>query len=183
MNRILVLTLALIFALTGCSTFMEGFREGIGVGNDADGPQTVSSAESNLSLVFPGSWKENELNSIASLQMAQVVREQYLLVIEEYTSDFGYSFTLDDYASTILNNMLNTIDTTDSPVIRDTKIGLDINAKQFEITATVDNIKAKYLVSFAEVNGIFYQFVAWSLQSKYDAAKPVFEEILDSARF
>jgi len=56
-------------------------------------------------------------------------------------------------------------------------------AKQYEITATTEGIKAKVLFTCVENEGIFYQIMAWSLPSKYAEAKPVFEKILNDASF
>jgi len=212
MKRILVFLSALVFvfSLTGCSAFMEGFREGLAAesgvsetpaavsaerspsrerlsaGSDAGETQLIRSAESSLSLVFPGSWVEMEgrdRNEFASIQMGQRLGDQYLLVIEEPTSDFDDDFTLFEYAYLILDEMTYLVNPTDTPLIEDVEIGDSIHAKQFELTGSVDRIRVRYLVTVVEYNDIFYQLVAWSTPSRYDTAKPIFMEILNSVTF
>jgi hypothetical protein len=180
---LLLSALILLFTLSGCSEFIRGFRDGIGSGDDSAATQTIKSAESNLSLEVPGSWREYDLHEQASIQMAHLAREHYLIVMEELGIDFVDDFTLQDYAEIIRNNMVDIVDNADNPVITDATIGNNINAKQFELAGTVDGIKIKYYVTFAKTNDVFYQFVTWSLQSRYDDAKPVFDEILRSATF
>ena len=168
----LVLALVISLSLASCS-----------LGDDS-AMQTVKSTNSDLTLEIPASWSEQNLNSIASIQMARLTKEQYLITIEESAIDFADEFTLEEYSSIIMGNMQNAVtDLEGIPVIEDVKVGNDIDAKQFELTCAVDKIKVKYLVTCIDVDGTFYQFVQWSLQSKYDAAKPVFDDILKSTIF
>ena len=178
MRKILFLTLAavMLFSFASCSQ-IDSF-----INDTADkGDQTIKSSESNMTLTFPGTWTTEELNTQASIEMACMEKEQYMIVIEESAVD--YEYTIDDYASIILNNMKATVETADIPVITDITIGDNIPAKQFELAGVVDKIKAKYFVVCVKANDIFYQVVSWSLQSKYDEAKTAFIEILNSANF
>lgn len=144
--------------------------------------QTVKSSETSLALEFPKSWKEQELNEIATIEMANLAKEQYLIVIEEALEDFADDFTLGDYADIIKENMLAVVETEEDPVIKDLKIGDNIDAKQFELAGTIEKIKVKYLVTCTEIDGYFCQITTWSLQSKYDKNKPVFDEIINSVK-
>jgi hypothetical protein len=145
--------------------------------------QTVQSENSSLSMDFPKSWKETNLNDIATIQMAAVLKEQYMIVIEESALDFDESFTLDDYTAIIVENMKAGVEGAEEPILSDITVGSSVPAKQFELTGTVDKIKVKYLITCIENNGVFYQVITWSLQSRYDEAKPVFDEILTSVTF
>lgn len=145
--------------------------------------QTITSAESGLSMVFPKSWKkQNDLNEEASVQMGYPVKEQYMIVLEEKKEDFVDDFTLDDYISIILSNMQTAVEASENTEITDVKIN-GLSAKQFEISGAVERIKIKYLITCVENDDVFYQITSWSLQSKYDACKPIFEEILGSISF
>ena len=188
MKKLLISITALVLILTlfaGCSAFMKGFREGLEQtrGKDTEGVQTVKSDRSSLSMEFPNSWKEASLHDVATIQMAFAAKEQYMIVIEESASDFDDGFTIDDYAAIILENMKTTVEVTGDSTITDTTIGGNLAAKQFELAGSIEKVKAKYLVTCIENDGIFYQFTAWSLQSKYDEAKPAFEDVLKSIAF
>jgi len=186
MKRVVVtaLTLSLVLVLAGCSAFINGFKEGLEqqTGSSTDGVQVVSSDVSSLSMEFPDSWRTYELNENSSIQMAHLVREQYFAVIEESGIDFDDNFTIENYASAILSSMLIVVDTTEKPQIMDAIInGIDV--KQFELSGSFEGIRVTYLITFANTNGMFYQFIAWTLQSRYETAKPVFEGILESMSF
>ena len=197
MKRVLlsVTALALTLALfTGCGTIVEGFQEGLkeglqeslgqsqskDIGNDV---QTITSDFSALSVDFPKAWKTEALNDIAEIQMAQVSKEQYMIVIEESSEDFDADFTLADYTEIILYSMESAIETVEASAVADVAVGDGISAKQFELTGSVNKIKVKYLVTCIETEGFFHQFTAWSLHSKYNDAKPVFDTILNSISF
>ena len=179
MKKILTLTLILAILLfsTSCSLLLELSK----INND--GNQSIQSGESGLVMVFPKSWSKYELHDEATIQMCNMLKDQYFIVLEEDSIDFASDYTLEHYVSTIFENMRVGIDTSDKADFKDVVVGKNIKAKQFELAAIVEKIKVKYLVTCTEVDGIYYQFTAWSTQSKYDDAKPVFEEILDSASF
>lgn len=180
MKKILAFAAGLLigFTLVSCSAikFLDLNNNG------EQGIQTVKLSETNLALEFPKNWKEHGLNEIATIQMANLAKEQYLLVIEEAVEDFTEDFTVGDYTNIIMENMMAVVESEEDPVIKDVKIGDNIDAKQFELAGVVEKVKVKYLVTCAEVDGYFCQITAWSLQSKYDKNKPVFEEIINSVK-
>ena len=191
MKKILLSCMALLLSIvlfTGCGAVMEGFKEGLqeGLGQtetaNTEGVQTVTSYESTLSIDFPKSWKEEALNDVATIQMARTSKEQYLIVIEESSEDFDDDFTASDYIEIIMATMSGAVGASETPVIKDVVAG-GIAAKQFELSGSVEKIKVKYLVTCLENDGVFHQFTAWSLQSKYDEAKPVFDSILEGISF
>ena len=167
-----VLVLLLVFSLAGC------------LAKDAEeSVQMITSEETSLSMEFPTSWKKSDLNSDATIQMARLEKEQYLIVFEESTVDFIDEITLDEYVDLAKYQMEAGVETTSEAVVKDVKLGTDIVAKQFELEGVVDKIKVKYLVTCVENDDYFYQFITWSLQSKYDECKPVFDQILNSIAF
>lgn len=180
MKKVIAFGVALLigFTLVSCST-IKFFDLNNSNENEL---QSVKSSETNLTLQFPKSWKEYELNEIATIQMANMAKEQYFVIIEETAGDFTDDFTVGDYTNIIMENMMAVVETEEDPVINDVKIGENIDAKQFEMTGAVEKVKVKYLVTCAEVDGYFCQIIAWSLQSKYDKNKPVFEEIINSVK-
>ena len=186
MKRVFTLALAIFVLMffTSCSLITEIVRGNVARTNyDSEGVQTIQSTESSLVLEFPKSWTKNKLHEEASIQLCFIPEERYLIVIEESGNDFADDFTLDDFVSIVLKNMQLAVDNAEVSAIKDTMIGSGTNAKQFEISCEVDKLKVKYFVTCAVNDEIYYQFVAWSTQSKYDEAKPVYEDILASASF
>ena len=198
MRKLLLSASALVLALvlfTGCSAFLEGFKEGFeeaqeklsssdsAKSDSADNDSASKSSSSGLSVDFPDTWKETELNDIAILEMSRVAKEQYMIVIEEDGSNLNNDFTLGDYTEIIKNNMTGAVEDAEVSTLSDVTIDGRLTTKQFELSGSVQKIKVKYLVTCMKNDNTFYQFISWSTQSKYAEAKPVFESILKTVTF
>ena len=184
--------------LAGCGTInlpanlqdsiKEGLQEGLEQASSTpkesapEKVQTITSDFSSISVDFPESWKTENLNDVATIQMARIAKEQYMIVIEEESVDFSDDFSVGDYADIIRTSMETVIETPEATEITDSVVG-GVAAKQFELSGSVNKIKVTYFITCVENDGMFHQFTAWSLQSKYDEAKPVFESILESVVF
>ena len=173
MKKVLSIVLAAVMLLCLTSCFSSG-------GND--GVQTIRSSGSTLTMEFPKTWKTQKLNDEASIEMALASKEQYLVVLEESREHFAEGFTLNGYITLVKESMEPAVEGAQSTAIRDVQVGT-LNAKQFDISGSVSGIKVTYLVTCFEANNIFYQVVAWSLQSKYTEAKAAFNTILGSVAF
>ena len=178
-----ILILALVL-FTGCGSFVDSFQKGFEEGyNNASGAQTVLSNDAALSITFPNGWQKMELNDTATIEMGRAAEEQYMIIFEESAVDFADDFTVDDYADIIINNMKPAVENAVVSNLDNTTIGENITAKQIELAGLVSGIKVKYFITFFKSNDVFYQFTAWSLQSKYDQAKPVFDSIIYGITF
>jgi hypothetical protein len=171
-----VAALVLAFALLGgCGSVGDGL-------NSPASPQTITSSISSLSLEFPSSWQEIDLNTGSSIEIARLAKEQFLLVREEPSVYFGDGYTLDEYAELVKALIETSAEAPESSATTDIVIN-GIPAKQFEQSCIVEKVKLKYLITCFEHDGTFYRFSAWSLLSLYDEAKPVFEGILETITF
>ena len=181
MKKLLILAVAIVMLtaqFTACGPIASILGDAID--NSSDTPQTVATRSGDLTMEFPGSWTNLVLNEVAAVQMGFALKEQYMIVIEESAEDFDEDFTIDEYAQIIAGNMLVSVESAETTPIADVTIGSEIAAKQFEITGSVNKIKVKYVITCAIYNNTYYQFTAWSLQSKYGEAKSVFDTILQS---
>ena len=201
MKKITLLILAILvgFSLAACGTMVKAVEKAVsdkqaseenGEGEDGGEAgaalQTITSAESSLTLSFPKAWKvyHGELHDDASIEIANPAKEQYMIVLEESAEDFVEGFNVDDYLEIFLEGMVEGIDLEVEPVIQPAKFGKDgLDARQARMSGAVDSIKVEYFLVCAEVNGIFYQVIAWSLPSRFDAAKPLYDEVIASATF
>lgn len=191
MKKFIVVMLSLVFA---ASTLTACFSSGSGANSPSDTSESsgvaepevttaVTSPTSSLTLEFPESWAEFDLNEIASIQMGYTAKEQYFIVIEDYAEDFAPEFNLDQFAQLVVDNLTTTLAVSEAPVIADTQIAAGIAAKQLEVSGTVDGINITYLITCFYNEGTYYQALAWSLPSAYEEAKPVFDQIINSASF
>ena len=147
------------------------------------GEKRIISSQSGLALQIPDSWGEYELTPDATIQICDRQLTKSMIVFEEPDADFTDDFTLEGYTYLILELMLENDENAEFSEISDITIGGNIMAKQFELSCVIDNIKLRYLVTCTKVDDTFYQFCAWTVQSQFNNAKPVFEKILNSASF
>ena len=194
MKKFLVALLILVlgFSFSACGKQIEkavkDVLEQSGVETDEDGnaTKTITSPESSLTLSYPLSWSnlKGELNDDASIELGNPIKEQYLVVIEETDEDFVDDFNVDVYMGMVMDYFLTSIDLDKEPDIQKIKIGKEgIDARQTRISGAVDNIKAEYIYSCLENDGVYYQIIAWSIRSKFDDAEPIYMDVLASITF
>lgn len=142
-------------------------------------PTVVTATDGQSQLTVPGSWKvQKDLNDLAEIQVANLLQEQYMIVLTENKSDFE-DVDLAQYADGTLGVALESIETDDNPSPK----SVTVNGKpaiQYELHGTVDNLKAVYWFTSVEGTDNYYQIVAWTLASKAEKNAPVFEEVVQS---
>ena len=145
--------------------------------------QTLKSDLSPISVTFPGDWKDSSLVEDASIEMANYAAEKYFVIIEETSVDFADGFTYEDYAKLIMDQMSSNITDAEVSGPESVTVGNNIPAVQYELAGTIEQVKIKYLLTCFENDGVFYQALAWSLQSAYQGVKSDFIGILGSISF
>ena len=145
--------------------------------------QVIKSKKSSLTLEFPADWTEGfELDNV-TIEMDNLANDSYALVVEENASDFKDGFTLDDYTGIIVEIMMENLGSTETPEITDIVVGDGVQAKQFIVSGEDGNFKLTYLDTCVKANDIFYNIQMYTISSKFEKAKPVFDEIIKSAAF
>ncbi|MCL1907444.1 MAG: hypothetical protein FWG08_05995 [Propionibacteriaceae bacterium] len=124
------------------TTSTQGAPSSQGTARGSTRTWTVESTYSNLKLEIPTTWKEEDLNDDASIQVGSQIREQYLIVLEDSAVDFEDGFTLYDYADLVLDGMLEWVDTAVVPTIIDTEMA-GFDARQFELNLCISNLLAE----------------------------------------
>ncbi|MGI9056164.1 MAG: hypothetical protein ACR2F2_10235 [Pyrinomonadaceae bacterium] len=166
----------LLFAVLGCSAIKQ-IKEKV---EETQKPKVLDCTDGKCRLTVPGSWKiEKDLNNDANFQAANALAEQYAIVISESKQDFTGEMSLDDYVELITKDIETRID---DAAISETK-SITINgypAKQFEVSGSVDKIKAKWIYTFVDAPKNFHQILVWTLASKFDSNKPVLLDVVNS---
>ncbi|WP_010269079.1 PsbP-related protein [Paenibacillus senegalensis] len=153
---------------------------------DTEAPElegnALESADGHLQIHVPDDWKEdNELNPQALLGASNRAQEKYFIALPFHKSDLADDAALDDFASVMNDNL--SMSTTNMQIVDEQDIQIDgMNAKQYELTAEVDQIKVTYLLNYVEQGEYFYQLATWSTQSKFAEHKSEFEQVLKSFR-
>lgn len=144
--------------------------------------KTLSGPDGQFHIDVPGNWSDNDLGSEdASVQVANLFREEYLLVIEETKADFEADFTVSDFADLA------------SSLVEESLVGgnrgelteLTINglpAARCRIKGSADGVQVVYLNTYIEGAEHFYQVMAWTLPSKEKIAFPIFEKAVSTFR-
>ncbi len=166
----------LLCAVLGCS-LANSIKKEV---ERSQSPQVIVSKDNICQLTVPGNWKQlSDLHEDAIIQAANLVGEQYVIVLRDDRKDFGKNFTLDSMTEISRNNFTEAAAETNLTEPVSVKIN-GYDAKKFEASGEIDNIKIKYLYGIIETPNNFYQVITWSLNSKFDANKNSFLEAINS---
>jgi hypothetical protein len=176
-NKFIILCLALVFALvlSSCSNSNP---------TDAANGKTkvMKSTDGKIEVTVPNSWKVENLNNyVAVLEVANLSKEQYLLIISESIEDFAEDTKPSDYIQLVLQNIQNVSTNPVASELKDLKIN-GYDASQCDVSAEIEKMKIKYLLTVIKSEDQFIQVLAWSLQSKYDENKATLESVSNSVK-
>lgn len=143
--------------------------------------QTVK-VKNKYSLKLPDFLSETQtLNSEASLQYQNALREFYVIVLDEPKAQFPNqeAINLEEYKNIVLENMkLNLSEPTISS-IEDTIIN-GLKAKIFSISDNTQNIEIYYQFAYIESKSNFYQIMTWTLENRKDKFSDDMDKIIAS---
>ena len=154
--------------------------------NGQNGPvsgdtKVVTATDQKSQLTVPGSWKDlpaSAKNELAVLQLGDLPKEQYVLVISENASDFE-NFTAFSAAS--IEGAKTLVAGAEVGEQRKLTIG-GLNAVQYQVTGKAGGVKAVFWYTMVEGKRGFYQVLGWTLPSKKPEAEPVVLKVIDSFR-
>lgn len=134
--------------------------------------------------------KTNNLNEDASLQYMNMIKELYVMVINEPISEFeeslivnnlqdSYSKDLKGYSSILIHTFEN--ETSSNEIInqKDTIIN-NLPAIVYKKTATVDGVEVYYHFAYLQGKENFYQVFTWTLAEEEKTHNKVMEKMLYS---
>ena len=179
--------LLLIITITACGETKNSSSNNNTSTNTAESQQTqtevkgkvIKSQDGQTQVLAPKSWSiQKDLNDVADLQIADVSKENYLIVISEPKSDFD-NISVEKYSEMTRGFILDSIQ---GGKLSEPK-NLTINgspALQYQITGSVDGINIVYLHTSVEGSDGFHQVLAWTLPSRLDKNGPVLESVINS---
>ena len=177
-NNLFALLVFAVFltAVLGCSFFNKIQKEVA----KTQTPQTLTATDGSCQIVVPGNWRVlPELNTEGAIQAGNMIGELYIVVIRENKADFGKKGTLDFFTNLARENFKQTA----AEAVLSEPLALTINghqARQFETSGEVQNIKAKYLYATVETDKNYYQIITWTLASRYEENKAQLSEVINS---
>lgn len=183
MKRLIPLFI-LILAASGCGSGNPNVTTDVSdapteaAAPDVDGT-VMSSPDGAVQIITPDDWDAmSDLNAVAIIQAANLVKEQYIIVIDDSKEEFEepdlaqYS---DVTSQLIVDGLVGTEVGTPTP--------LTINgnsALQKEIKGTIDDVNVAYLHTSIETDTHFYQLLAWTLTSQFDKNGPILKDVTNS---
>ena len=140
--------------------------------------RNLISRDSLCQITLPKHWVAMEdLNDEASLQAGNSFREEYIIILSDYKSDFVG--TLEDHANVTSQSLLGLLEEGTKSDFEMIEIN-GLRTFQCEITGVSELTKIVYLHTTIEGELCYYQVLAWTLPSKMPAAMEVFKEVIPS---
>ena len=132
-----------------------------------------------VDLNCPPGWVTYELHDTADIEIANLARNLYLIVLSEPKTD--YAGTLRQYSDDTCAFFVEGM--SQMHITEDHLIQIDGNpAIQRTLDGTFDRINFGYMHTCIETEGYFHQILAWTPASKFPQAKPVLQTIVMSFR-
>lgn len=138
--------------------------------------------------------KTSELNSDASLQYQNTLKEAYIIVIDDNKQEFVEAFKalgmydstksiLENYRETQMGNFHKTVKVNNESTIRPLTIN-GLNAQMLEIDAKVEGIEPEvsYFFGFIEGKKNLYMVMPYTSKKKKERLRGDFEEAIKSFR-
>jgi len=166
----------LLTVVLGCSFFNKIQKEVA----KTQAPQTLTGSDGSCQITVPGTWRtQSNLNNEATIQAGNLIGELYIVVLRESKADFGKKGNLDFFTNLVRDNFKQTAE----EAVLSEPLPVTINgyqARQFETSGEVENIKAKYLYATVETEKNYYQIITWTLASRYADNKAQLSEVINS---
>lgn len=163
-----------VLSTIGCDKIAESLSQ-------SKNPVTITSADGKAQVTTPGNWKKRtDLHEDGMLQTADIIGENYFVVISDNKADLEDGMTVEEHSdltrSTIMANVKDCQQTA-GPIM------LTINGRsavQYELRGVVSGVKIVYLHTTADGDDMFYQILAWTMPSSYQKNKPILESVVNS---
>lgn len=145
-------------------------------------PRPFASADGLVEVTAPGTWIGQDFgNEVASLQIGNLIGNQYLLIISEEKRDFVPEFGIQEYAETISEQMKEVVESPIETELIPMEIG-GLPAFRRELDGEIDGTKIAYLNTFIEGEQHFHQVLTWTLLEMKDRQFPLFRTTVASFR-
>ena len=127
---------------------------------------------------MPKSWKREELAEDATVQLANLFTEAYLIIYTEPKSTLP-NHDLSSFGNAVRDSIADNLNKPNFKYLGSTTV----NGKQalhYRIAGSVDNIDLVYLVTVVESKTNFYQIITWSLESRFTRNEGDFKNVIAS---
>ncbi|MCB4757473.1 MAG: TraB/GumN family protein [Elusimicrobia bacterium] len=130
-------------------------------------------------IYVPLNWRPYpDLNKDAAVQVGSPTGDLFLMVIPEKKEDFQ-DYTLKDYFRVTTDSLKKNLKDAQNTKPEQKKIN-GLPAYQAAVSGVLENGRFTYLFTTVEGKTDYYQVIAFSLKSKYDRDKDLFQQIVNT---
>jgi hypothetical protein len=143
--------------------------------------KVVTSRDQKSQLTVPVAWQDvpaSFKNEVAEIQLGDLVREQYIMVITDSVGDF---IDFGGFLDATRENARAMVTGADIGEQHTLTVG-GLNAVQYEVGGTVEGIKVVFWFTMVEGKRGFYQVLGWTLPSRRTDAEPIIKKAIESFR-
>ncbi len=133
----------------------------------------------SFSVVMPSSWSlRSDLNDVANLQMGNLLKEAYVIIISENKMDFdnlsleGHS----DITRSQIKTSLSKYKESSPEYVSNGKL----RTLRYRLTGTIDDINLIYWHVTIETKEYYHQMLLWSLKSKFSSNEADYNSVIQS---
>ena len=142
-------------------------------------PKRVDFLNESFSVLMPASWSlKSGLNDQADLQMGNLFKEAYTIIISENKMDFD-DISMEEHSNltrSMLQRGLKGYQESSPELLN---MG-DIQGLRYQLTGNMDGINLVYWHVTLETENHYHQMILWSLKSKFSDNVPDFDSVIHS---
>lgn len=131
---------------------------------------------------IPGLSERSDLHDDATISIGNGSSEAYVVVLTEHKTDFDPIPSLDEYARQYRAGMKGKSSSYEESLVDEEFQVNGMRATQHRVSATIDKVKAKYLMTVLESDEHFHVVLAWSLQRRYEEHEKKFRDFVGTIR-
>jgi len=155
-----------IFCLTACDLVSKK-------------PQRIEFLDNSFAVMKPAGWSlRDDLNDVADLQMGNLLKEAYAIIISESKMDFedislqGHS----DITRSMLREGLENYNESGPEYLENNEFSI----LRYRLTGTAEGVHITYWHVTIETAAHYHQMILWSLRSKFAKNKADFNAVIQS---
>jgi len=155
----------------------EKIQKGI---EEANQPKVLTSTAGDCQLTVPGLWQTaTGLHDDAIIQASYTLGDVHVIVLPDERQDFADTLTLDKFTKIIRDDLPTRFQDAQLTEPVATNINM-LEAREFEVSGTVENIKVKYMYATVSSHNRFYQVIVWTTPSRYERNKSDMTNVVHS---
>ena len=149
----------------------------------AVGEETIESQYGDYSLTVTSGWADatDELNDAAVLEVADKVREKYVVVIPYSWDEVDEDMTLEEFADYVSQDIVGNIDNGRRTSEPDATVE-GKSAPSYQVTGAIDDLEVTYWITCSEAEEGYFQTIGWTLKNMANKNKDDIQTVMHSLK-